>query len=206
MSGRRRRRLRLSRTAHRRIARDCHFCCGCSYPNCENEKRYVPAHHGHPRGMASAIRGALGGDPRNAKPDPLLEGSGIGITDSQRHHPRGRLTAKSSGRSPGLGFSLGPAFPLAQWRDGPPSPDTVAGQRRNLTDFPNTGCGLDNYLGSGRQSIAEIKRLRCGFRLSDLTFSPSQRDRSISPEIARVRLCTRTITLCDGLSASGKIG
>jgi hypothetical protein len=52
---------------------------------------------------------------------------------------------KSPGRSPGLGFSLGPAFPLAQWHDGPSSPDTVAGQRRNLTGFPNTGCGLNTY-------------------------------------------------------------
>ena len=86
-------------------------------------------------------------------PDPSLKGSGIEITDSRRHHPRGRQTAKSSGRSPGLGFLLGPAFPLAQWHDGPSSPDTVAGQRRNLTDFPNTGCGLDYYSRPRRQSI-----------------------------------------------------
>jgi hypothetical protein len=156
--------------------------------------------------MASAVNGyGMAGSPE-ADSDPFAKRIGHRKMGSRHHHPRGRQTAKSSGRSPDLGFSLGPAFPLAQWHDGPSSPDTVAGQRRNLTDFPNTGCGLDNYLGSGRQSIAEIKRLRCGFRLSDLTFSPSQRDRSISPEIASVRLCTRTITLCDGLSASGKIG
>src|SRR5580658_3734014 len=85
-------------------------------------------------------------------PDPSLKDR-ASETGSRHHHPHGRQTAKSSGRSPDLGFSLGPAFPLAQWHDGPSSPDTVAGQRRNLTDFPNTGCGLDTYARPLRQSI-----------------------------------------------------
>ena len=142
----------MSHSVARRVVSDSRRRNGRGYRKCENESGYKFPQHSHPRGMASAICGAALGGLENAKPDPSLKGSGIGIANSRPHHPRGRQTAKSSGRSPGLGFLLGPAFPLAQWHNGPPSPDTVAGQRRNLTDFPNTGCGLDNYSRTHRQS------------------------------------------------------
>ena len=146
------RRLRLSDRAWR-IACDRLPRNGCDNRNSQYEMGNVLPQHSHPRGMASAICGVANRWVQKAKPDPSQKGSGIGIVDTQGHHSRGRQTAKSSGRSPGLGFLLEPAFPLAQWHDGPPSPDTVAGQRRNLTDFPNTGCGLDNYARPRRQSI-----------------------------------------------------
>jgi hypothetical protein len=79
---------------------------------------------------------------RQAGPDSvrriLWQGQRASLTaGAQRPSPR-KATAKSLGRSPGLGFILGPAFPPKRWHVGPSSPDTVAGQRRIRTGFPYT--------------------------------------------------------------------
>ncbi len=73
------------------------------------------------------------------------------ISTALRPSPR-KATAKSFGRSPGLGFSLRPAFPLARWPKGPSSPDTVAGQRRIHTGFPYTKREVNKYARRGAES------------------------------------------------------
>src|SRR5438552_1912955 len=97
---------------------------------------------------------------REIKPDPLSMERAPGERILKPPSPAEGRPQKSSGRSPGLGFLLGPAFPPERWHDGPSSPDTVAGQRRILTGFPNTGCEEKQYAEARTQSTGLSLRNR----------------------------------------------